>query len=202
MRSANVQPIKALLEAQIIPIFIGFLLGAILGGVPFYIPGLPVPIKLGLAGGPVIIAIILARIGSIGPLVWFVPPGTTNTIREIGITIFMSAVGIYSGPHFVFGRTHMQHATPLTLGQEWSGYVGMLSDDLARIEDALMSVYHLALGGAAVGTGINAAPDFAEAVAAEIARFTGLPFASAQATFDRVVDPAKMVTPLRRHLGP
>ena len=81
------------------------------------------------------------------------------------------------------GRTHMQDATPLTLGQEWSGYAGMLSDDLDRIEDALKGVYRLALGGTAVGTGINAAPGFAEAVAAEIARFTGLPFISAPNKF-------------------
>ena len=74
------------------------------------------------------------------------------------------------------GRTHMQDATPLTLGQEWSGYAAMLSDDLQRVEDALTGVYQLALGGTAVGTGINAAPGFAEAVAAEIAKFTGLPF--------------------------
>ncbi len=81
------------------------------------------------------------------------------------------------------GRTHMQDATPLTLGQEWSGYAGMLSDDLERIEDGLKGVYRLALGGTAVGTGINAAPGFAEAVAAEIAGFTGLPFASAPNKF-------------------
>ena len=81
------------------------------------------------------------------------------------------------------GRTHMQDATPLTLGQEWSGYAGMLSDDLERIEDALKGVYQLALGGTAVGTGINAAPGFAEAVTAEIARFTGLPFVSARNKF-------------------
>jgi fumarate hydratase class II len=74
------------------------------------------------------------------------------------------------------GRTHMQDATPLTLGQEWSGYAAMLSDNLERIEDALKGVYQLALGGTAVGTGINAAPGFADAVAAEIANFTGLPF--------------------------
>src|ERR1700754_1402146 len=67
------------------------------------------------------------------------------------------------------GRTHMQDATPLTLGQEWSGYAGMLSDDLERIEDALKGVYHLALGGTAVGTGINSAPGFAQAAAAQIA---------------------------------
>jgi fumarate hydratase class II len=81
------------------------------------------------------------------------------------------------------GRTHMQDATPLTLGQEWSGYVGMLADDLERIEDALKGVYHLALGGTAVGTGINAAPGFAEAAVSEIARFTGLPFISAPNKF-------------------
>ena len=81
------------------------------------------------------------------------------------------------------GRTHMQDATPLTLGQEWSGYAGMLGDDLDRIEDALKGVYRLALGGTAVGTGINCAPGFAEAAAAEIAKLTGLPFVSAPNKF-------------------
>ncbi len=81
------------------------------------------------------------------------------------------------------GRTHMQDATPITLGQEWSGYAGMLSDNIGRIEDSLKDVYHLALGGTAVGTGINAAPGFAEAAAAEIARLTGLPFVSASNKF-------------------
>ena len=81
------------------------------------------------------------------------------------------------------GRTHMQDATPLTLGQEWSGYVGMLDDDIDRINDALKGVYHLALGGTAVGTGINAAPGFGDASAAEIAKLTVLPFMSAPNKF-------------------
>jgi fumarate hydratase, class II len=81
------------------------------------------------------------------------------------------------------GRTHMQDATPLTLGQEWSGYAGMLADNLERIEDALKGIYRLALGGTAVGTGINSAPGFAEAAAAEIAKLTGLPFVSAPNKF-------------------
>jgi fumarate hydratase class II len=81
------------------------------------------------------------------------------------------------------GRTHMQDATPLTLGQEWSGYAGMLSEDLEYIEDALNSVYRLALGGTAVGTGINTAPGFGEAAAGEIARLTSLPFVSAPNKF-------------------
>ena len=81
------------------------------------------------------------------------------------------------------GRTHMQDATPLTLGQEWSGYAAMLSDGLERIDDAMKGVYQLALGGTAVGTGINAAPGFAEAAVAEIARLTGLSFTGAQNKF-------------------
>jgi len=81
------------------------------------------------------------------------------------------------------GRTHMQDATPLTLGQEWSGYAGMLEDNLERIEDALEGVYKLALGGTAVGTGINSAPGFAEAAASEIAKLTSLPFISAPNKF-------------------
>jgi fumarate hydratase class II len=81
------------------------------------------------------------------------------------------------------GRTHMQDATPLTLGQEWSGYAGMLTDDLDRIEDALGGVYRLALGGTAVGTGINAAPGFAEAATDGIAKLTGLPFVTAPNKF-------------------
>ena len=81
------------------------------------------------------------------------------------------------------GRTHMQDATPLTLGQEWSGYAGMLTDNLERLGDALKGVYRLALGGTAVGTGINSAPGFAEAVAAEIAKLTGLPFVTAPNKF-------------------
>jgi fumarate hydratase class II len=81
------------------------------------------------------------------------------------------------------GRTHMQDATPITLGQEWSGYAGMLGDNLERIDAALPGVYRLALGGTAVGTGINAAPGFAEAVAAEIAALSALPFVSAPNKF-------------------
>ncbi len=81
------------------------------------------------------------------------------------------------------GRTHMQDATPITLGQEWSGYAGMLADNIGRIEDSLKDVYRLALGGTAVGTGINAAPGFAEAAAVEIAKLTGLPFITAPNKF-------------------
>jgi fumarate hydratase class II len=81
------------------------------------------------------------------------------------------------------GRTHLQDATPITLGQEWTGYAGMLADAVERVEAALPGVHQLALGGTAVGTGINAAPGFAEAAAAGIAALTDLPFVTAPNKF-------------------
>ncbi|MDX6553366.1 MAG: fumarate hydratase, class [Gaiellales bacterium] len=81
------------------------------------------------------------------------------------------------------GRTHLQDAVPLTLGQEFSGYVAQLDGDLARIEATLPGLYELALGGTAVGTGLNSHPRFAELVAARIAELTSLPFVSAPNKF-------------------
>ncbi|MFZ0890743.1 MAG: lyase family protein, partial [Candidatus Binataceae bacterium] len=77
------------------------------------------------------------------------------------------------------GRTHLMDAVPLTLGQEFSGYVAQLDADLRRIKGALPDVYELAIGGTAVGTGLNAPPEFADRVAARIAALTSLPFTSA-----------------------
>ena len=76
------------------------------------------------------------------------------------------------------GRTHLQDATPLTLGQEFSGWVSLLERDIPRINTALDGLYDLAIGGTAVGTGLNAHPEFAERAARKIAELTGLPFRS------------------------
>src|ERR1700757_992461 len=81
------------------------------------------------------------------------------------------------------GRTHLQDATPLTLGQEFSGYVGMLDDDLERLDLAVRGVYRLALGGTAGGTGLHSQPGFDRDVAAQIAELTGLPFVTAPNKF-------------------
>ncbi len=81
------------------------------------------------------------------------------------------------------GRTHMQDATPLTLGQEWSGYASLLASNLKRIDHAVEDLYELSLGGTAVGTGLNAPAGFAEAAASEVARITGMPFFSAHNKF-------------------
>jgi fumarate hydratase class II len=81
------------------------------------------------------------------------------------------------------GRTHLQDATPLTLGQEFSGYVQLLDDDLRRIESTLPGLYALAIGGTAVGTGLNSHPEFGDRAAAHMAEITGLPFTSAPNKF-------------------
>jgi len=82
------------------------------------------------------------------------------------------------------GRTHLQDATPLTLGQEFSGYVAQLAHGEKHVRDALPHLYELALGGTAVGTGLNAPRGYAEKVAAEIAQLTGLPFVTAPNKFE------------------
>lgn len=82
------------------------------------------------------------------------------------------------------GRTHLQDATPLTLGQEFSGYVAQLDHGIRHVESALPHLYELAQGGTAVGTGLNAHPQFADKVAAAIGKLTGLPFASAPNKFE------------------
>src|SRR5690349_7666390 len=81
------------------------------------------------------------------------------------------------------GRTHLQDAVPLTLGQEFSGYVAQLDADLERLETVLPGLYELAIGGTAVGTGLNAPAEFADRAAAKIAELTGLPFVSAPNKF-------------------
>ena len=86
-------------------------------------------------------------------------------------------------PIIKIGRTHLMDAVPLTLGQEFSGYVAQLEADLRRIESTLPDIYELAIGGTAVGTGLNTYPQFAEKVAARIAKLTGLPFKSAPNKF-------------------
>ncbi|MFX0085262.1 MAG: class II fumarate hydratase [Candidatus Hodarchaeota archaeon] len=84
------------------------------------------------------------------------------------------------------GRTHLQDATPVTLGQEFSGYATQIKKDITRLENSLSNLYELALGGTAVGTGINSHPDFAELVANYIADFTGLPFITSSNKFEGI----------------
>ncbi|WNO10793.1 putative transporter [Teredinibacter sp. KSP-S5-2] len=102
-------------HVQMLPIFIGISLGVLLGSLPIHISGLPAPLKLGLAGGPLIVAIILARIGSVGRLYWFMPPSANLALREIGIVLFLAVVGVNSGAHFVDTLVNGD-------GLSWMGY--------------------------------------------------------------------------------
>ena len=106
---------QKLLQVQMLPVFIGIGLGVLLGSIPFYIPGFPVALKLGLAGGPLVVALILARIGSVGKLYWFMPPSANLALREIGIVLFLAVVGLKSGGSFVDTLTNGS-------GLEWMGY--------------------------------------------------------------------------------
>ncbi|MBB4266528.1 putative transporter [Roseospira visakhapatnamensis] len=92
---------QALLQAQILPIFLGIALGVLLGSIPLMVPGMPAPVKLGLAGGPLLAAILLARLGHLGPFVWFMPPSANHILREIGIVLFLGIVGLKAGESFV-----------------------------------------------------------------------------------------------------
>jgi putative transport protein len=92
---------KALEHPHPIPLFIGLALGVIVGSIPLAIPGLPAAVKLGLAGGPLVVAILLARLANTGPLVWHLPPTANLVLREIGITLFLAAVGMKSGGKFL-----------------------------------------------------------------------------------------------------
>ncbi|AFJ45149.1 putative transporter [Shimwellia blattae] len=92
---------QKLQQVQMLPVFIGIWLGVLLGSVPLFIPGFPVALRLGLAGGPLIMALILGRIGSIGTLYWFMPPSANLALRELGIVLFLAVVGLKSGGDFV-----------------------------------------------------------------------------------------------------
>ena len=92
---------KALNSPQPIPFFLGIALGVIVGAIPLAVPGLPAAVKLGLAGGPLVVAILLSRIANTGPLVWYLPTNANHMLREVGITLFLAAVGLKSGEKFV-----------------------------------------------------------------------------------------------------
>ncbi|MFJ2976028.1 putative transporter [Kluyvera sp. NPDC087067] len=106
---------QKLQQVQMLPVFIGIGLGVLLGSVPLFIPGFPVALKLGLAGGPLIMALILGRIGSIGKLYWFMPPSANLALRELGIVLFLAVVGLKSGGDFVETLLHGE-------GLSWIGY--------------------------------------------------------------------------------
>jgi len=98
--------LKMLNHTELIPIFVGIGLGVLLGSIPLVFPGMPAPVKLGLAGGPLLVAIVLSRIGRIGPLLWYMPTNANFALREIGIVLFLACVGVHSGEKFFDTLVH------------------------------------------------------------------------------------------------
>jgi putative transport protein len=92
--------VKALNETPLMPFFVGIGLGILFGLVPVAIPGLPQPVRIGLAGGPLVVALLVSRAGRIGPLVWYMPSSANLAFRELGITLFLAAVGLTAGQRF------------------------------------------------------------------------------------------------------
>ncbi len=92
---------KTLEHPQLIPLFFGIMMGVVLGSIPFYIDGLSSPVKLGLAGGPLVMALILSRIGRIGPMNFYIPHSANMMLREFGIVLFLACVGLRAGDGFV-----------------------------------------------------------------------------------------------------
>ena len=111
---------QKLQQVQMLPVFIGIGLGVLLGSIPVFVPGFPAALKLGLAGGPLIMALILGRIGSIGKLYWFMPPSANLALRELGIVLFLSVVGLKSGGDFVNTLVNGE-------GLRWIGYGALIT---------------------------------------------------------------------------
>jgi len=93
--------VKDLNHPQVVPLFLGIGLGVALGSIPFFVPGVPSPVKLGLAGGPLLVAIALSYVGRVGSLIWYIPVNANFLLREIGIVMFLAVVGIKSGDRFM-----------------------------------------------------------------------------------------------------
>jgi putative transport protein len=92
---------RRLQQVELVPVFLGIALGAVIGSIPLFLPGMPAPLRLGLAGGPLLVALALARLGNLGPLVWFMPPAANLALREIGIVLFLAVLGLGAGGSFV-----------------------------------------------------------------------------------------------------
>ncbi|CUZ58146.1 putative transporter [Serratia marcescens] len=111
---------QKLQQVQMLPVFIGIGLGVLLGSIPLFVPGFPAALRLGLAGGPLVAALILGRIGSIGKLYWFMPPSANLALRELGIVLFLAVVGLKSGGNFIDTLLHGE-------GLTWVGYGALIT---------------------------------------------------------------------------
>lgn len=141
--------VKSLDLVQFSGVFFGILLGVILGSIPIAFPGLPAPLKLGLAGGPLVVAILLSRVGFLGPFVFFMPPVANHALRELGIVLFLSAVGLKAGGQFVQTLIHGPGLEWMLYGMVITLVPLMIVGFIAR---ALYRVNYLSLSGVLAGS--------------------------------------------------
>ena len=171
---------KTVEKIKIMPMFLGMALGVLLGVVPFVLPGGDVTVKLGLAGGPLIMAIVLARIGNFGPLIWYLPHTVNLALREFGLVLFLGVIGISSGPKFFEILRYGD-------GLKWVGY-GLLITLLPAIIMGIVArfVYKenfLTIAGVISGTYMNTSAlafsnGFSPSQAPTIAYATAYPLAT------------------------
>lgn len=141
--------VKALNETQFVPIFVGIALGILAGMLPISFPGLPVPVKLGLAGGPLVLAILLGRLGHIGPLVWHMPASANLAFRELGITLFLACVGLKAGAPF-FRTVFTQEGLWWIIGAACIAMIPLLA--VALIGRAMLKLNFMTLSGLMAGS--------------------------------------------------
>ncbi len=155
--------IHDLSHPNLIPLFIGIFLGILLGSIPIFIPGLPAPAKLGLAGGPLIIALLLGHKGRIGKLDFYMTPSANHFIRELGIVLFLACVGLGSGKHFL--------ETLIDGGYMWMLYAAMITFLpllVGGIIGRLMKINYLTICGYLAGAMTDPpALEFANGIASE-----------------------------------
>lgn len=112
--------VKELNHPHVVSIFVGLFLGVVIGSWPVFFPGMPAPVRLGLAGGPLLVAIFLSRIRQVGSLVWYMPVGASFMLRELGIAMFLACVGLRGGDQFVETLIHGG-------GLTWIGWAALIT---------------------------------------------------------------------------
>jgi len=160
--------VQELSAPNTIPIFVGIFLGILVGSIPIFIPGLPAPAKLGLAGGPLLVAILIGNLGRIGSFPFYMTPGANMMLREIGITLFLACVGLLSGGRFV--------ETIVQGGYVWMAYgsvITLVPLLVVGVAGRLMGMNYLKLCGVLSGSMTDPpALEFANALAPAQAQST------------------------------
>lgn len=140
---------KELNEPHVVPLFFGVAIGIIVGSIPIMFPALPAPLRLGLAGGPLLVAILLSNAGRVGPLVWQMQPNANFLLREIGIVLFLACVGLKAGGQFM-------HTLRAGDGLIWMGYGAAITVVpllvVSLIGRIVMKVNYLSLCGVLAGS--------------------------------------------------